>query len=64
MIQKKYYEVKKMLRKKKDIESYLSQIWTKFKLNQNLLFFEFLLNSTLIMNLCEILYNVASAALA
>ncbi len=27
-------------------------------------FFEFLLDSTLIMNLCEILYNVASAALA
>ncbi len=27
-------------------------------------FFGFLLDSTLIMNLCEILYNVASAALA
>jgi len=27
-------------------------------------FFWFLLNSTLIMSLCEILYNVASAALA
>jgi len=30
----------------------------------NSFFFEFLLDSTLIMSLCEILYNVSNAALA
>ncbi len=35
----------------------------KFILKKMMIFFEFLLNSTLIMSLCEILYIVASSAL-
>jgi len=45
--------------------------WSTSKLNKQqtedystIFFWEFLLNSTLIMNLCKILYNVANAVLA